>query len=135
MLLVGAVHATSSRCHAETTGRSLRKVERQGRPKRLQKGKAGVLERSSGNVDPPVPGERPGGREKHEGVQRRPHEALVLIIHTRDKKAGRLWSVTTGRVLDPRYTSKCWKANSKTRVSLSIVEYLIWCLFTLQENN
>lgn len=80
---------------------------------RHQIGKAVVLERSSGNVNPPVLGERPVGREKHEGVQRRPHEALVLIIHMRDKKASGLWSVTMGREMDPRYTSKCWKAKAK----------------------
>lgn len=62
---------------------------------------------------PPVLGERPEGREKHEGVQRRTHEALVLIIHIRDKKASGLWSVTTGREMDPRYTSKCWKTKAK----------------------
>lgn len=39
----------------------------------------------------------------------------------RDKKMSGLWSVktTTGRGLDPRYTWKCWGANSKARVSWS----------------
>lgn len=67
--------------------------KRQARPMRLQTEKAGVSERSSGNVDPPVMGERPGGRDKHEAVQHQPHEALVLI-HTGDEKVSGLWSVT-----------------------------------------